>query len=66
MQLEGYGLEPGCHADMVILQAGDVLEALRLKPARLLVIRRGKVISETPPVKAQLKVLGNEAVDFSK
>src|SRR3546814_4163039 len=34
MQLDGYGLEPGCHADTVVLQAGDVLEALRLKPAR--------------------------------
>ncbi len=66
MQLEDYGLAPGCHADMVILQAGDVLEALRLKPARLFVIRRGKVIAETAPVKAQLKVLGNEAIDFLK
>ncbi|MGF1630891.1 MAG: amidohydrolase family protein [Kiloniellaceae bacterium] len=66
LQLEDYGLAPGCHADMVILQAGDVLEALRLKPARLFVIRRGKVIAETPPVQAQLKVLGNEAVDFLK
>ncbi|MPZ12355.1 MAG: amidohydrolase family protein [Kiloniellaceae bacterium] len=66
MQLEGYGLAPGCHADLVILQAGDVLEALRLKPARLFVIRRGKVIAETPPVKAQLKVLGNQAIDFMK
>jgi cytosine deaminase len=66
LQLDGYGLAPGCHADMVILQAGDVLEALRLKPARLFVIRRGKVIAETPPVQAQLKVLGNEPVDFLK
>ena len=66
MQLDGYGLSPGCHADMVILQAGDVLEALRLKPARLAVIRRGKVIAETPKVEAQLKVLENEAVDFLK
>ncbi|WP_193369299.1 amidohydrolase family protein [Pelagibius marinus] len=66
MQLDGYGLKPGCHADMVILQAQDVLEALRLKPARLAIIRRGKVIAETPPVKAQLKVLGNEAIDFLK
>jgi cytosine deaminase len=66
LQLEGYGLAPGCHADMVILQAGDVLEALRLKPARLFVIRRGKVIAETPPVAAQLKVLGNTAIDFLK
>jgi cytosine deaminase len=52
--LEKYGLEPGCHADMVILQAGDLQEALRLKPARLFVIRRGNVIAQTPPVKSRL------------
>ncbi len=62
--LDGYGLEPGCNADMVILQARDVLEALRLRPARLQVIRRGRVIAETPPVATQLSVLGNEPVDF--
>jgi len=66
MHLGGYGLKPGCWADMVVLQAGDVLEALRLKPARLFVIRRGKVIAETPPVQARLKVLGNQAIDFLK
>ena len=49
---------------MVILQAGDVLEALRLRPARLAVIRRGQVIAETPPVQSQLKVLGNAVIDF--
>jgi cytosine deaminase len=54
--LEGYGLEPGCHADMVILQATDPQEALRLKPARLHVIRRGKVIAETPPVLSRLEM----------
>jgi cytosine deaminase len=66
MHLGGYGLKPGCWADMVVLQAGDVLEALRLKPARLFVIRRGQVVAETPPVTAQLKVLGNQAIDFLK
>lgn len=66
MGLEGYGLAPGCKADMVVLQAGDVLEALRLRPARLTVVRRGKVIAETPPVESRLKVLGNEAIDFMK
>jgi cytosine deaminase len=54
--LEGYGLEPGCHADIVILQARDPQEALRLKPARLHVIRRGKVIAETPPVLSRLEM----------
>lgn len=54
MGLEGYGLEPGCRADMVILQAKDPHDALRLKSARLHVIRRGKVIAETPPVISRL------------
>jgi cytosine deaminase len=64
--LEGYGLMPGCHADMVVLQAADVHEALRLKPARLFVIRRGRIIAETPQVVRRLS-LGEEIVevDFS-
>ncbi len=66
MGLEGYGLEPGCNADMVILQAADPHEALRLKPARLHVIRRGKIIAQTPPVVSTvtLETETNE-VDFS-
>jgi cytosine/creatinine deaminase len=64
--LESYGLVPGCHADLVVLQAADPIEALRLKPARLQVLRRGRVIAETPPVAATLH-LGNqpENVTFS-
>ena len=46
--LEHYGLDPGCHADMVVLQASDAIEALRTHPARLHVIRRGRVIASTP------------------
>jgi cytosine deaminase len=63
--LEGYGLEPGCKGDLVILQASTPQEALRLRPARLFVIRRGKVIAETPPVASRLK-LGKKTfeVDF--
>lgn len=48
MGLDAYGLEAGCHADLVILQARDAVEALRLKANRLTVIRRGKIIAETP------------------
>lgn len=47
--LEGYGLEMGCNADFVVLQAVDTLEALRLKPNRLAVIKRGKVIARSAP-----------------
>ncbi|MBL4907055.1 MAG: amidohydrolase family protein [Sneathiella sp.] len=46
--LENYGLEVGCNADFVILQAKNEVEALRLRPARLRVFRRGISISETP------------------
>jgi cytosine deaminase len=63
--LEGYGLEPGCRADMVVLQAGDVHEAIRLRPARLFVIRGGKVIAATPPVVSRLSLEGEKVdVDF--
>ena len=63
--LEGYGLEAGCHADIVILQARDPQEALRLKPARLFVIRRGTIIAETSPVVTRLRLADQTiAVDF--
>jgi cytosine deaminase len=63
--LEGYGLEPGCHADIVILQARDPQEALRLKSARLFVIRRGAVIAESQPVISRLKLADRTVeVDF--
>ncbi len=61
--LEGYGLEPGCRADMVVLQAGDVHEAIRLRPARLFVIRGGRVIAATPPVVSRLSLEGEKRVD---
>jgi cytosine deaminase len=46
--LEGYGIAPGCRADLVVLQAGDPIEALRLRATRLLVMRAGRVIARTP------------------
>jgi cytosine deaminase len=65
--LEGYGLEPGCFADLVVLQAGGPVEALRLKPARLFVIRRGEVIAETAPVASRLSLGGPAiSVDFRR
>ena len=67
MHLKGYGLEPGCNADLVVLQARDKVEAIRLRPARLVVIRRGQIISRTPPVSAQLDLGGDKhQVSFQK
>jgi cytosine/creatinine deaminase len=59
--LDGYGLAPGCFADLVILQASDAIEAVRLKPPRLAVIRRGRVIAETAPQVTRLVVPGRPA-----
>jgi cytosine deaminase len=64
--LEGYGIAPGCRADLVVLQAGDEIEALRLRPARLWVVRRGRVIAHTPEVMASVDLgRGEELVDFT-
>ena len=48
MHLAGYGLNPGCNADFVVLQAKDPIDAIRLKANRLFVVRRGKIIAQTP------------------
>jgi cytosine/creatinine deaminase len=47
MHLQGYGIEKGCNADFVLLQARDPVEALRLRATRLKVFKRGRVIAET-------------------
>ena len=58
MGLQGYGLAVGCKADMVLLQAKDPIEAIRLRPTRLAVIRAGKIIARTPPNLASLALPG--------
>jgi cytosine deaminase len=63
--LQGYGLEPGCHADLVILDAGSPVEAIRLRAARRYVIRRGRVISQSPAAHATLDLPGRpKQIDF--
>ncbi|MYM33987.1 amidohydrolase family protein [Duganella sp. FT94W] len=52
--LEGYGIAPGCHADLVLLDATDPVEAIRLRAARRMVMRRGKIIAESPRAQARL------------
>lgn len=46
--LDDYGLREGGPADFVLLQAQDPFEAIRLKAARLAVVRRGRVIARAP------------------
>lgn len=58
MGLEGYGIEVGCFGDLVVLQARDPVEAVRLRATRLFVVRRGNVVSETAPRLAKLTLPG--------
>jgi cytosine/creatinine deaminase len=63
--LDGYGLSPGCYADLVLLDAASPVEAIRLRAARRMVMRRGKVVSEMPRTGATLHLPGRPgSVDF--
>lgn len=63
--LEGYGIEPGCNADLVLLEARDKVEAIRTRAARLAVLRRGRVIARAPARRATLALEGRPGtVDF--
>lgn len=65
--LEGYGLAPGCRADLVLLQARDPVEAIRLRATRLRVLRAGKTIATMPAATAALALPGRPAqVDFRR
>nr|WP_315207177.1 amidohydrolase family protein [uncultured Albidiferax sp.] len=61
LHLDGYGLEPGCWADFVLLQAQDPVEAIRLRATRLQVYRRGKLLAQTPAATASLHLPGRPA-----
>jgi cytosine deaminase len=56
--LKDYGLDVGCHADLVMLQARDAIEAIRLKAQRLLVVRRGRIVAQSPPTVMSLMLEG--------
>jgi len=47
MGLNHYGLRRGDYADLVLLDARDAHDALRLQPDRIVVLKRGKVVAET-------------------
>lgn len=45
MELEGYGLAVGCHADIVLVDAQAPAEAVAARPPRRLVLKRGRVVA---------------------
>jgi cytosine deaminase len=63
--LDGYGIAPGCYADLVVLQARDPVDAIRRRARRLHVLRRGRVIAKTPPLATEIDLPGRAArVDY--
>jgi cytosine deaminase len=63
--LPGHGIAPGHRADFVLLQARSPAEAIRLRAARLMVVRGGTVLARSAPATAALNLPGRPAsVDF--
>lgn len=54
--LQDYGLAPGCTASLVVLDASDPIDALRLRPDRLAVISKGRVVSRKARNDARLSL----------
>ncbi len=66
MGLRGYGLEVGCDASFVLLQARSPAEAIRLRASRLAVVRRGRLLASAPEATATLQLPGRpQRVDWT-
>ncbi len=58
MNLHGYGLKVGDRASLVVLDAGNPIEALRLRANRLFVVSNGRVIARCPRADTHLTIPG--------
>lgn len=61
MGLADHGLAPGCLASLVVLDAANPTEALRLRPDRLAVVSKGQVVAEKARNDARLALPGRPA-----
>lgn len=61
MGLEGYGLKVGDKAGLVVLDAANPTEALRLRADRLFVVSKGRIVSRKPRNDARLDLAGRPA-----
>ncbi len=61
MGLDHLGLAVGKRASLVVLDAGNPIEALRLRAERLCVVSRGKVVAERTRQKTRLSLDGRPA-----
>lgn len=66
LNLKQYGIAKGGNADLVLLQARSPMEAIRLQPPRLAVIRRGDVIAVQEKQTSRLSLGAKEIeIDFT-
>jgi cytosine deaminase len=61
MGLDHLGLEVGKRASLIVLDAGNAIEAVRLRPDRLCVVARGRVVARRQKRDAALSVPGRPA-----
>ncbi|MGA0572686.1 amidohydrolase family protein [Variovorax sp. VNK109] len=61
MHLPGYGIDAGCDASFVLLQARDTVEAIRLRATRLKVWKSGKLLAQSPATAVQLHLPGRSS-----
>ena len=61
MHLDHYGLAVGKRASLVVLDAGNPTEAVRLRAERLCVVARGRVVAERPRRDTSLSLPGRPA-----
>ncbi|MES2843990.1 MAG: amidohydrolase family protein [Pseudomonadota bacterium] len=61
LNLPDYGLHVGAIASLVVLDAGNPVEAIRLRPDRLAVVSKGRVIAERARNDAVLSIPGRPA-----
>jgi cytosine deaminase len=62
MGLGDYGLRVGADASLVVLQASDPIEAIRLRATRLAVISKGRVVARTPARRTGVSLPGRETI----
>jgi cytosine deaminase len=58
MGLDDHGLAVGKKASLVVLDAGDPIEAIRLRPERLCVIAKGRIVAERQRQDTKLSLPG--------
>ena len=67
MHLHDWGIAPGKAAHMVLLQASNPTEAIRLRATRLKVWRAGKLVAESSPSVARVLGLdGDRLIDWRR